>query len=320
MSSIRSSFQIRHASSGAPISSWSASTKARSPTRIATPSPKRRDSPAQPAARVLAGVDGVRGRRAPAAGGVVHHVVVEQGEGVHQLERRAGVDDPLVVGVAAGADEAPVAERRAQALAARQHQPVGSRRTARRGRDRTPPTDPRARQSSSVAEPARSTHGQRSRRDSPEATGGHVGRGSCPIRAAGRSAGVGIAVEVGDHLVDAQAGGADAVAAHRDQLGGPGDTVGEAVDVDVGALELAQDAVELVQGLRRSRVARGSVVGADPFAAPGSTPAAVSDRAGEPSGGELRGDDVAGGTTSAGRTDELPSAARVIVQPAGAAR
>ena len=37
---------------------------------------------------------------------------------MHQLERRAGVDDSLVVGVSSGTDETPVAERWAQALAA----------------------------------------------------------------------------------------------------------------------------------------------------------------------------------------------------------
>ena len=57
------------------------------------------------------------------AGRVVHHVVVEEGEGVHQLERRAGVDDPGIARVATGADEPPVAERRAEALAARADHP-----------------------------------------------------------------------------------------------------------------------------------------------------------------------------------------------------
>ena len=51
-------------------------------------------------------------------GGVVHHVVVEQRERVQHLERRAGVDDTWVVRVAAGGDETPVAERRAEPLAA----------------------------------------------------------------------------------------------------------------------------------------------------------------------------------------------------------
>ena len=57
------------------------------------------------------------------------------------------------------------------------------------------------------------------------------------------------AVEVGDHLVDAQPGGADAVAAQRDQLGRSGDPVGELVDVDVAGLQLGEDALELAEGL-----------------------------------------------------------------------
>ena len=77
-----------------------------------------------PGGGVLGRVHGVRGRDAAAAGGVVHDVVVEQREGVHQLERRAGVDDALVAGVASRTDEAPVAERRPQALATRQHEPA----------------------------------------------------------------------------------------------------------------------------------------------------------------------------------------------------
>ena len=67
---------------------------------------------------VLAGVHGMGGRGAAPADGVVHHVVVEQREAVHQLERGAGVDHPPVGAVAAGADERPVAERRPQTLAA----------------------------------------------------------------------------------------------------------------------------------------------------------------------------------------------------------
>ena len=59
-----------------------------------------------------------RGRRA------VHDVVVDQGEGVEQLEGGAGVDHRGVVRVAAGADVGPVAERRPQPLAAG-HDQVG---------------------------------------------------------------------------------------------------------------------------------------------------------------------------------------------------
>jgi geranylgeranyl pyrophosphate synthase len=55
------------------------------------------------------GERGVRRRLAAPTCRGVHHVVVEQGEGVHQLERRAGVDHPVVGAVAAGADERDVA-------------------------------------------------------------------------------------------------------------------------------------------------------------------------------------------------------------------
>ena len=64
---------------------------------------------------------------------------MEQGERVHQLEGRADVDDPLVVGVAAGADESPVAERRAQSLAAGLHHPIDLvERTGEVGVERRP--------------------------------------------------------------------------------------------------------------------------------------------------------------------------------------
>jgi hypothetical protein len=43
---------------------------------------------------------------------------VDEGEGVQQLERRPGGDDPGIVPVAAGPDETPVAERGPQPLAA----------------------------------------------------------------------------------------------------------------------------------------------------------------------------------------------------------
>ena len=65
----------------------------------------------------------VVGVASPAAG-VVHDVVVEQREGVHQLQRRAGIDDPLIVCLPAGADESPVTERRTQPLAAAKHEPA----------------------------------------------------------------------------------------------------------------------------------------------------------------------------------------------------
>ncbi len=71
---------------------------------------------------VLVGEREVRRALAAPHRGPVHHVVVEQGEGVEQLERRAGVDRALVPLVAPGGDEPPVAEGRAQALAAGQEQ------------------------------------------------------------------------------------------------------------------------------------------------------------------------------------------------------
>src|SRR5690606_32566857 len=54
-------------------------------------------------------------------------------------------------------------------------------------------------------------------------------------------------LEVRRDLVDAEPGLADPGAAYRDQLGGSGGPLGESIDVDVGALERAQDRVELVQ-------------------------------------------------------------------------
>ncbi len=78
---------------------------------------------AEPAARLVAVGEGQMGRAdTPSGRGAVHHVVVEEGERVEQLEGRTGVSRPRVIRVAAGADEAPVGEGRAQALAAGQHQ------------------------------------------------------------------------------------------------------------------------------------------------------------------------------------------------------
>ena len=57
-------------------------------------------------------------------------------ERVQQLERGAGVGDDRIVGVAAGADVAPVAERRPQPLPAREHEGRRATRGARRARGR----------------------------------------------------------------------------------------------------------------------------------------------------------------------------------------
>ena len=59
--------------------------------RIATPSPKRRDSPCQPAVGVPCRRTWCGWWAAPAAVGIVHDVVVEERERVHQLEGRTGV-------------------------------------------------------------------------------------------------------------------------------------------------------------------------------------------------------------------------------------
>ena len=61
--------------------------------------------------------DVVGGRLTATAGGIVHHVVVEQRERVHQLERGAGIDHDRIGRIAPGADETPVAERRPEPLA-----------------------------------------------------------------------------------------------------------------------------------------------------------------------------------------------------------
>ena len=110
--------------------STSAYTNAKSPTRIAAPSPKRRAWPRQPRVAVAVDERAVHRGLAAAAVGPVHDVVVHEGEAVQQLERGARVDGDRVVRVAAGADERPVAERGPQPLAARDDQ----RRAARRAR------------------------------------------------------------------------------------------------------------------------------------------------------------------------------------------
>ena len=81
-------------------------------------------------------------RVAIAAGvGAVHHVVVDERERVHELERGRGVDHRGRVGAAA-ADERAVAERGPQALAARaDEQPQLVERFDQRGLDRGPARD-----------------------------------------------------------------------------------------------------------------------------------------------------------------------------------
>jgi hypothetical protein len=67
---------------------------------------------------VFLGGEGVGGRLTAPRDGVVHDVVVEQCERVHQFERGTGVDVDLVVGAAAGAHVPPVAEGRPEPFAA----------------------------------------------------------------------------------------------------------------------------------------------------------------------------------------------------------
>src|SRR5205085_6065754 len=78
---------------------------------------------APPAGEGVAGleldVDGVHG---PPGGRPVHDVVVDEGEGVEQLEGGPRVDHHAVGEVAFRSHESPVAERRPQPLAAGQDQ------------------------------------------------------------------------------------------------------------------------------------------------------------------------------------------------------
>ena len=65
---------------------------------------------------------GVRRRLPPPRGRVVHHVVVEQRERVHQLQGGTRIDVGLVVVTAARTHVTPVAERRTEPLAAGEHE------------------------------------------------------------------------------------------------------------------------------------------------------------------------------------------------------
>ena len=82
------------------------------PTRLAPPT----------VTVVALGVLDMHCRPTSPRGGTVHDVVVDEGEGLQQLERRARVDDAFVADVTAGAGEAPIAERRPQSFAAVEHE------------------------------------------------------------------------------------------------------------------------------------------------------------------------------------------------------
>ena len=123
LSSIRSSFHTATPPAARRPAAGRRSTKARSPTRMATPSPKRRASPRQPLASWRsANARCVVRRAAPAwrSRPSRRRGTARRRAAARTRRRRRR---PRVVGrVAAGADEAPVAERRAQALAAGEQQ------------------------------------------------------------------------------------------------------------------------------------------------------------------------------------------------------
>ncbi len=82
---------------------------------------------APPPVGLVAGLERhVDGGQAPPRAGAVHDVVVHEGEAVEQLEGGTGLDPDRVGGVAPGAGEAPVAEGRAEALAAAQDEAAES--------------------------------------------------------------------------------------------------------------------------------------------------------------------------------------------------
>ena len=93
-----------------PTSSWSAYTNARSPTRIATPSPKRRDSPAQPAAACCSAktVWVVGSPRRLAASSITSSW--NSAKACISSNAAPAFDHHRVVGIATGADEPPVAK------------------------------------------------------------------------------------------------------------------------------------------------------------------------------------------------------------------
>ena len=188
LSSMRSSVQISQAWSGAPWSSWSAYTKARSPTRMATPSPKRRASPVQASCSVPVGEAQVGGAGAAPGGRAVHDVVVEQRERVQQLEGRAGVDGSVSSGSPPAPDEAPVAEGRPQPLSPGGQQPAqrgqrsGQVRVQRRpagllGLDEVAAAGPRP-----GRRPPAATAARRARRQARRPSGGGLRPEPCLLR------------------------------------------------------------------------------------------------------------------------------------------
>ena len=140
LSSTRSSFQMAATSSGAPATKWSAYTWARSPTRIATPSPNRRGSPRQRSIDVAVTEVEVHRARAAPGGRAVHDVVVHERERLQQLERGADVDDGGRCRDRRRRPRSPSGRTRVAGACRSRRRIAAAPATAPRGRGRAPPT------------------------------------------------------------------------------------------------------------------------------------------------------------------------------------
>ena len=158
---------------------------------MATPSPKRRASPAQPSPLVRVGEAQVGGARAAPSRGAVHHVVVEQREGVEELEGGPGVDGAIVTLDAARARRSPSSRTQAGAACLPRPGAARARRAARPGpgparssgparrRPRPPAAARRGRRSPAAMAVRRAPRkARRRRRGSPDRSPGPVGRWS----------------------------------------------------------------------------------------------------------------------------------------------
>ena len=184
----------------------------------------------------MGGEHGVRGGVAATAGGVVHHVVVEQCERVHQLERGTGVDHDGVGGVAPGADEPPVAKGGPQPLPTDQHQaPDLVDRLGEVVVERCPTSFLGCQELGQALLDPRRDDGERGR----NGRRGHDGqaRASFTDRDIGeRSA---FRAEIGHRQFDLRPGSADPIAAEANECGRPLHLSGEHIDVDICRVEEA---------------------------------------------------------------------------------
>ena len=283
--------------------------------RMATPSPKRRASPRQ-RRRAWRSPNSRCAVRAPRRiDGAVHHVVVDEGEGLQQLEGGAGVDDHSASSASPPApDEAPVAERRAQPLAAvhargarsdssggsqvrAQLGPAGCLRVEQRVEAGLDPVGHRERGSAArrqwtghVRTDGRATAAE----DQPSS--GVVERGGSS------SATIWVTSTRAAVMRSRQTRSSSAARRH------PG---GEHVDVDGVVLDLVEDRLQLGQRLGVAdlggSVASGSAIAVHRRAAPRPAPSWVT-RASSPA------------RTSSGERTTRPSAVRVIDQPRASAR